>query len=352
MQAYSQLRDQKRNSLAAQLPLAHPWSMFIELTNRCNFKCTFCPESIEDYADRVGGISAMTFDHFRKICADVVDLGQLKVLRLYMLGEPFLHKDLPDMVAYAKENRVAERIEVTSNGTALTPKTCERVIKSGLDYLRISIYAMNPERHRTITQSQISPDQIKNNVRTLYEMRQKQGSPTPFLYVKMINPFDQTEEESFINSYKDICDEVIIEQPMNWDDPDEFDFLNKTYEKNEKFEKFDRDSLLRDHKQVCPFPFYSLVVHSSGDVSVCCVDWEKKTVCGNIFKESLREIWNGERLREFRRMHIERRKHENDACRNCTFLNSSYAPDNIDEITDFNKLYPDQAAKVANKEEK
>lgn len=343
MLPYSKLRDPKRASFASQLPLSSPWSMFVEVTNRCNFKCKFCPESIEDYSERVGGITTLTFEYFRKICADILELGRLKVLRFYMLGEPFLHKELPDMIVYAKQKYVADRIEVTSNGTALTPKNCERVIKSGLDYLRISIYAMDHKRHREITQSEISPEQIRNNIRTLYEMRQTSGNNKPFLYVKMINPFDQLEEQSFLNAYKDICDEVVIEQPMNWDDPDDFDFLNNVYKTSEKI---DRSSLFPNYKEVCPFPFYTLVVHSSGDVSVCCVDWERKTVCGNIFKETLKEIWHGKLLREFQRMHIERRKNENEACRNCTFLFSSYAPDNVDEITDFNILYPEDHDKT------
>ena len=31
-------------------------------------------------------------------------------------------------------------------------------------------------------------------------------------------------------------------------------------------------------KEVCPYPFYTLVVHADLNVSLCCVDWNKKTV--------------------------------------------------------------------------
>jgi radical SAM protein with 4Fe4S-binding SPASM domain len=340
MLPYSKLRDAKRASFVDQLPLSSPWAMFVELTNRCNFKCKFCPESIDDYEERVGGISVMSFENFRKICADILDLGRLKVLRFYMLGEPFLHAELPEMIAYAKEHGVAERIEVTSNATAITAKNCQRIIDSGLDYLRVSIYAIDPERHKSITQSEISPDRIRKNVSTLYELRQRLGAAKPFIYVKTINPYDKEEEAAFRNSYKDICDEIEVENPMNWDNPDGVDFLDKAYEKNEVI---DRAELFRNPKEVCPFPFYNLVVHSSGDVSVCCVDWEKKTVCGNIYTESLRDIWQGKRLREFQRMHIERRRHENEACKNCTFLHIT--PDNLDSLTSIEQLYPDRTVK-------
>lgn len=341
MLPYSKLRDAKRNSFASQLPLAGPWAMFLEMTNRCNFKCKFCPESLEDYSERVGGITSLTFKDFQKICADVVELGKLKVLRFYMLGEPFLHKELPDWVAYAKENGVAERVEITSNATALTPANADKILKSGLDYLRVSIYAIDPTRHRSITQSNISPDHIRANIQYLWNAKKNSNAESPFIYVKMINPFDKEEEAAFRASYTDICDEIVVEQPMNWDNQEGHDFLETAYENTE--EPVDKNGIFKYPKQVCPFPFYTLVVHSSGDVSVCCVDWERKTVCGNVFNESLKDIWHGDRLREFQRMHIERRRHENSACKNCTFLFTS--PDNIDEITSIKTLYPEHRDK-------
>ena len=332
MLPYSKLQDPKRNTLASQLPLAQPWSMYLELTNRCNFKCVFCPESIENYAEKVGGLSALTMDQFKKICSDSLELGKLKVLRFYMLGEPFLHKELPDMVAHAKQLQMADRIEVTTNGSAITAKNAERIIESGLDYLRVSIYGMNPEKHRSITQSPVTPEAIKNNISRLWQMRKTAGSELPFIYIKMIDPLDPDEEKRFLDTYTELCDEISLERPMNWDNPDEADFIGNVYG-----ERMNKDAIFKFRKAVCAFPFYTTVVHSSGDVSVCGVDWEKKTVVGNIFKQSLKEIWNGPALRDFQRMHVERRRHENVACRNCTYL--YIYPDNIDEITDFDRLY-------------
>jgi MoaA/NifB/PqqE/SkfB family radical SAM enzyme len=53
---------------------------------------------------------------------------------------------------------------------------------------------------------------------------------------------------------------------------------------------------------ICPEPFLLTVVHTTGDVSVCCTGrlQEEYKYVGNIFQQSLREIWNGEKLRRFR----------------------------------------------------
>ena len=75
-----------------------------------------------------------------------------------------------------------------------------------------------------VTQSKINPEIIRNNVRKLFEMRQNLGRKTPIIYVKMINPMDTKEVKAFIEGYRGICDEVAIEEPMNWDNRHEFDF--------------------------------------------------------------------------------------------------------------------------------
>ena len=64
------------------------------------------------------------------------------------------------------------------------------------------------------------------------------------------------------------------------------------------------------------------------NVSVCCVDWNKKVVVGNAKFNSLSEIWNGPSINTIRKLHLERKKSLISGCKNCTYLHT--APDNID----------------------
>ena len=335
---YSQLRNFQRPSLAPILPLPLPMGMFIEPTNQCNFKCRFCPESFDDYTEKVGGRAHMSFELFERVVAQIKELGRLKVLRFYMLGEPLLHPDLVRMIKLAVDAGITDRTELTTNATALTADKSRALLESGLDYLRVSIYAANQERNERVTQSKIPIKRIYENVKTFRRLRDEAGKTAPVLYVKMIDSCSGEENEAFLKMYQPIADECVLEKPMNWNGFENRDLLGTAYAGEAEKEALGARELYPFHKRVCPFPFYTAVINANGDVTACCVDWNKKTCVGNVNEATFGEIWRGERAREFRRMHLDGRRHENESCRNCTYLYTS--PDNLDDVT------PDDYARI------
>jgi radical SAM protein with 4Fe4S-binding SPASM domain len=327
---YSQLRNFERPSLARSLPLPMPMGMFIEPTNQCNFKCRFCPESFDDYTETVGGRAYMDFALFERIVAQIRELGRLKVLRFYMLGEPLLHPDLVRMIKLAVDSGISDRTELTTNATALTEAKSRALLESGLDYLRVSIYAAHQDRNERVTQSKIPITRIYENVKTFRRLRDEAHRSQPFLYVKMIDSCSGEENQAFLDMYQPLADECVLEKPMNWNGYENRDLLGAAYTDGAEKKTLDATELYPFRKQVCPFPFYTAVINANGDVTACCVDWNKKTCIGNIKEATLGEVWRGDRAREFRRMHLEGRRHENESCRNCTYLYTS--PDNLDDV--------------------
>ena len=320
---YSKLRSQPRVSLRDAVPLRAPFALYVEPTNICNFKCVYCPESFSDFEERSGGLHRLDLGAFERIADQVLDLGGVKTLNLYMMGEPFVNKHLPEFIRIAKHKNIADRVIVTSNGSLLTEDASRRVIDAGLDYLRISIYGGEAEPFARKTQTKIPLDRVHSNVARFRNLRDEANGKT-FLYVKMIDSGDKDENRHFLDLFSPIADEAVIEPVMNWNDPEEGNLA-----------QVDRDEMLQTalfqkKKNVCPFPFYTLVVHSDLRVSVCCVDWAKETSVGDLMTQTLAEIWRGERLKEFQLAHLERRRHEISACRNCTFLHT--APDSLDGL--------------------
>jgi MoaA/NifB/PqqE/SkfB family radical SAM enzyme len=322
---YSQLRKGNRIELADASPLPAPMAIYLEPTNICNFKCVYCPESCPDYKERTGGLHRLDAAGFSAVMDQILALGRLKVLHFYMMGEPFVNRALPDFIRMASDRRVADRTCVTTNATLIDAKTTDRILASGLDYLRVSIYGGTEETFARRTGSPFKLQRIVNNVAAFRRTRDERGLAKPFIYVKMIETGDDAEDARFLDTFRPLADEVALEPVMNWNDPDEGNLAQLSRE------EMLANPYFRHVKRVCSFPFYTLVVHSDLRVSVCCVDWAKQAVVGDLKIQTLGEIWRGERLRDFRLTHLRGERRTLPACAQCTYLYT--APDNLDALS-------------------
>lgn len=296
-------------------------TIFVEPTNICNFSCTYCVHSFSDYETRAGGLSRLSMSDFGRICDQILLLGRIETLQLYGNGEPFVNRDLPDMIALAKRKDIAERVIVTTNGSLIDWEMAERVVASGLDYLRVSVYGSTQERMTHVTGSRQSLSRIVENVRRVRDLRDRRGLATPFVYVKAIDSGDADENQRFIDLFDGICDETAIEPVHNWNVPGAA--LSGVNDE----ELLDRQ-FFSNRKEICPFPFYMLVVNADLQVGVCCTDWAKQDIIGNLNVDTLTDIWRGERLHQFRLTHLRRERRTLDSCRDCMFLHT--ATDNMD----------------------
>jgi MoaA/NifB/PqqE/SkfB family radical SAM enzyme len=64
------------------------------------------------------------------------------------------------------------------------------------------------------------------------------------------------------------------------------------------------NSLIFAKRKICPNPFLSLEIHADGNVSVCCTGRLKNgyKYVGNILINTLDEIWNGQKIQDFRKI--------------------------------------------------
>ena len=118
----------------------------------------------------------------------------------------------------------------------------------------------------------------------------------------------------------------LLEPLSNWNDPEEGNLSQKDHE------YLMSTDFYKNKKETCSFVFYSLIIHSDLKVSICCVDWEKKTLIGDLKKEKLKDIWNGDKLKYIQLKHINKRRCEIEVCKNCTYLHT--AQDNLDSLTE------------------
>src|SRR5665811_2426801 len=64
----------------------------------------------------------------------------------------------------------------------------------------------------------------------------------------------------------------------------------------------------------CPYIFYGYSVNADGLVNSCFLDWGRKLVIGDVRRQSMKEIWNSERMNALRLQHLEGRRRQNGVC--------------------------------------
>ncbi len=312
-----------RKKLEEIIPIDTPMLVFIEPSNMCNFKCKFCPTGNKNLLKKVNRpAGSMSIEMLKKVVDEIKEFpNKINKIHFYLNGEPLINKDLCKMIKYAKDNEISEELWIKTNGYLLTPQLSVELIESGLDFIGISIEGVSNKRYKEICGVDINYNTIVKNVEYLYKNRKKCK-----IYVKIVDyGLSEEEKQKFYSDFESISTEIQIENLMGWSMSSEKDFTLGT----------NPDKTVEgDHikaKNVCPYPFYTLAINFNGDVSLCCVDWSLSTVVGNLNQEKLIDIWNGKKLYDFRRMHLEFRRKENSACGDCYFINCH--PDNIDDYS-------------------
>lgn len=313
----------QRILLKDSVPLEVPLCICIEPTNICNFKCLMCWQSTEEYKRDGGPFYNMDMGVFRKIILDIKELCEknkkkIKLIKLYSTGEPLLHPEINIMVKEIKEAGICENLEITTNAALLTKELAESFVDLGLDYLRVSIYSVLPERHMQVTQSKITPKCIANNVKYLKAYRTQQGKDKPYITAKIMDTHS-SENDIFKEMYKSISDEQLIDVP--WELPKlEENALDKLYGSKENGSKAEIEYLNKvgtSTKQVCRYPFTHLTVRNNGDAVVCCIDWARDTKIGNICNQTIENIWISKALYNFRVMQLTNKGAHHPLCREC-----------------------------------
>ena len=317
---------QERVKLEKVIPLSTPFTILIEPTDKCNFRCKFCPtgdtELIKNISNRNYG--NINFDLYKKIIDDISEFNEnIKVLQLHKDGEPLLNNNLPEMVKYAKKSSKINQVATTTNASMLNEELSIKLIDAGLDRIRISIEGINEKQYYDIANIKIDFDKLVKNIEFFYKNRQK-----CYVYIKIVdNNLSEKDKDEFYNTFGNISDSIFIENATEiWNNFEISGVRNIITDKNVLGEN-------SSYINVCPQIFYSIAINSNGLVSACCADWSRKLIVGDANKESIKNIWNGEKIRNLQKLHLMGNRKNHKICASCG--NPTLAStDNIDNYKD------------------
>ena len=258
----------------------------IEATNICNAKCVFCPR---DDMHRRQGI--MSLELFKKIVDECAELGITHV-RMHNYGEAFVDRKLVEKVRYAKQKGIQE-VGMISNGSLITEPVARGMIDAGLDAINISVDAAGKEVFEA-TRIGLKYDKVIANIERLLRLRGESGKRRPKLILSFVRQNNSADEQAFIEHWKSIADKIHVTDLHNWAGT-----LNTESDVNFP----------------CYRPWLTFTVLWDGRVSLCCADFDGKTILGDLNTHTIAEIWNAEPYRNARRQHLE--SGGPDVCRAC-----------------------------------
>ena len=261
-----------------------PPMVYAKITNVCNLACIHCPYTYisrqKSYVPR-----HMEWAIYKKI-VDETALYPDVILRLVCDGEPLLHPEFMEMLAYAKRKSIPS-VCFNTNGTLLDKKRAEAIIENSVSVVEISLDALNKTTYESIRRGS-SFEKVMKNTLDFIALRDKRGARTKVMVSIIDQPEAENEREDFIRFWEPRVDKVIIRQ---------YTTIGGLVEKG-------RASVTMDGcRWPCPLLWTRMFVNVDGEVEFCVEDWEGKTVVGDFRKETLSCIWQSATYAQLRQYH-------------------------------------------------
>jgi radical SAM protein with 4Fe4S-binding SPASM domain len=336
--------------------------LFVEITNACNFKCTWCPDEI---MGRRRGF--MKKEKVFRILDEIAEkrswLGPIYPVKLHQMGEPMLHPDLVEIVAHAESRGVP--IELNTNCGLITEPLMNGLYESGLTNCILSYQTPDLGSFKTRKAPRIKFDEYRDKVRLAVERKVALGARThleiDIMNTKYSDNYKIVSEDeqaiAFLEDWIGFAKELEVKYGLA---PRAHDlarvrsahFLDQD-ENGSRYTILDGIDLVwkRCHswgnvivtneevaftpaspggpgelpiaksavpETYCPAPYDQFVIQWNGDVVSCCTDYEGRTKVANVFAQGIETIWKSSALRRRKQDMLEGRLL--DVCAKCQGL--------------------------------
>lgn len=326
--------------------------LFMELTNSCNFDCTFCPNDImKRKREKINLQTA------KKIIDEIINDKNVNIftspdmiVELHVMGEPLLHPDIFEIIKYAEENGI--RIYLVTNGSLLTEKTVDKLFDVNLSYLVISYQSADEQSFKLRRARNLTFEKyqflIYNTIRKKIRRKARTDIHIHLLNTKYFKPrnahcIDSSDNAlDVFNKLNKFSQQLMEEFDLDFKghfyvdcNPDNLldvpaEHLYETlpgvaivFKKANSFGNNLTDrKIIESETGFCSAPFDQFAILSNGECTICCQDYEGSTNIGNINEKSIKDIWLGERMEIIRKEILNNKLCEN-VCKKCKGIPSS-----------------------------
>jgi radical SAM protein with 4Fe4S-binding SPASM domain len=289
-----------------------PFSIAIEPTTSCNLRCPECPSGLRSFTRPTGMLEKGYFERIiDELHRDIV------YLTFYFQGEPYLHKDFLEMVAYAGKKNIYTA--TSTNAHYLDDKNARKTVESGLDRLIISIDGTTQDTYK---QYRVGGKlhKVLEGARNMVKWKKKLGASTPHLVFQflVVRPNEHQVEEVKALAKEIGMDEVILKTAQVYDYENGNDLI-PTIDQYARYRELPdgKWAIKNSLDNSCWKLWHSCVITWDGRVVPCCFDKDADHQLGDTNDTTFRDIWFGPAYHQFRSDIVRSRK-EIDICTNCS----------------------------------
>jgi radical SAM protein with 4Fe4S-binding SPASM domain len=288
-----------------------PLSYSIEPTNHCNLKCPECPSGTGSLTRPLGLLESADF---KKIVDEIKRTGFY--IQMFFQGEPFINKQLPEMIKYAQTNKIY--VSISTNGHFINEKNVDEVLKYAPDKLIYSVDGLDEESYRNYRIGGTFV-QVDKGLRSLIRRKKELGFKKPLVEFQFIV---MKQNEHLIEDVKEYAKETGVDKVVfKTMQVSSYDNAKKFLPKNEKYSRYIIENgsfkIKRELKNHCFALWRTAVITWDGKVVPCCFDKDAFYQLGTLNGKAFKSIWKSNSYNVFRSKVLSSRK-SIDMCTNCT----------------------------------
>ena len=279
----------------------HPDRMYLESTNACNLRCVMCPTGL-GLVKRPKGF--MDYTLFTQIIDEMAP--HVKTTTLHIWGEPLLHPRIYDMMAYCNSHGL--RSEISTNATLLDEESARKILDAGLGAIYLCLDGTTQETYERVRRRG-DFEQTRENILRFAEMKSERGQgPRVSVQIIDIKP-TSVEIEQFKHDWSvPGVDRVHVKAFDSWG--------SQVEQINELRTDASSRTVLPEKRYHCPNLWYHVHIYWDGTLVCCDRDFNALYPLGNV-KDGVIKAWNGARMVELRRKHLQGRLDDVPSCGNC-----------------------------------
>ncbi len=247
----------------------------------CNANCIVCPYRSMDIKP-----IRMDDEHLVKILNEIEEhKDSVDRVIPYLNNEPSFDKRLLDILRHIKSLGI--ETELSTNISNFKLEDLETIVDEKLiDDFRISFFGDTKELYERLMPGLKYEDSV-TKVKHLLEYN---DNKIPIELIVVLLP--ELDAVSIIKG---------LEETFNYKKIHPFGFLDRCGKVEiAKNKKINDNKLYRIKGCSLNRPYDRCCIYADGNVVLCSQDWDKEVIIGNVFEESIEEVWNSKRAKEVR----------------------------------------------------